>query len=207
VVCTYPGCAFSAREDVVRAHRVKHEVADSPEEIEAWIAMRKFKFPRKVKPDESAAPETVSKLETYIRESVRRSAIEARKKRKEMNTKAPCIHWGRTGKCQFGDRCSFAHEKIGVCTFFVSHGRCRHGDNCKYKHVRRNSKELEESRDPHGHLMKRLLGPEVQKFENKMLQVTRHVVNNAFYQDGIVVEEEDETFSEDLDDNEESEQD
>ncbi len=207
VVCSHAGCGFSAREDVVRAHRAKHEVADSPEEIEAWLAMRRFKFPRGKKESLPVSePTTVSKLETFIRSSLRQAAIEGRKRRKERETKAPCIHWERTGRCQFGDKCSFAHEKIGVCTFFVNHGRCRHGDACKYKHVRRNSKELEENRNPHGHLMRKLLGPEIDKFETQMLQVVQHMVKHGFYQGGVEKEPEAEK-EEEWEDEEEEEDD
>jgi len=160
---------------------------DSPEEIEAWIAMRRFKFPRRPAEESSTPklieePKTLSKLEKFIRNSMRQSAIEARKRRREKDQKQPCVHWERYGKCNFGDKCNFAHEKTGVCTFYLNHGRCRHGDNCKYKHVRQNSRELEEIRNPRGNLMKRLLGTEMHKFESAMLQCLRHMVNHGFYQ-------------------------
>ena len=206
VTCTHPGCGFSAREDVVRAHKVKHAVnTESEEEISAWIAMRRFKFPRK----ESSAtpaeePKTISKLEQFIRGSLRQARIDARKQRMEREQKQPCIHWERTGKCKFGDSCSFAHEKQGLCTFFVNHGRCRHGDACKYKHVRASSGELEELRNPHGGLLKKLLAVETTRHENKILQVLRHIVNNNFYATESpenvveeVVDEEEEYVSED----------
>jgi hypothetical protein len=206
VTCSHPGCSFNGREDVVRAHKLKHTVnTDSPEEIEAWIAMRRFKFPRKSTstPLEAATPpveepQTLSKLEKFIRNSMRQSAIEARKRRRERDQKQPCVHWERYGKCNFGDKCNFAHEKTGVCTFYLNHGRCRHGDGCKYKHVRQNSRELEEIRNPRGQLMKRLLGPEMHKFESAMLQCLRHMVNNRFYQQVNDVEEAEETLEDDL---------
>lgn len=187
VTCTHPGCGFSGREEVVRAHKVRHTVnADSPEEIDAWIAMRRHKFPRRAGALPHAdEPVAVSKLEKFIRGSIRQSRIEARQRRQERDTKQACIHWERTGKCKFGDSCSFAHEKQGVCTFFVNHGRCRHGDNCKYKHVRANSRELAEMRNPHGGLLKKLLSVETTKYENTMLQILRHAVNNDFYQGGV----------------------
>ena len=204
VTCPHPGCGFSAREDVVRAHKVKHTVnTESEEEISAWIAMRRFKFPRREadsKPVEE--PKTVSKLEQFIRGSIRQSRIEARKRRLEREQKQPCIHWERTGKCKFGDSCSFAHEKQGVCTFFVNHGRCRHGDACKYKHVRAGSGELEELRNPHGGLLKKLLAVEATRFENKILQVLRHMVNNKFYQEGEAPVADEEELGSDLDESE-----
>jgi hypothetical protein len=186
VTCSHPGCGFNAREDVVRAHKVKHAVnTESEEEIASWIAMRRFKFPRKdisTKPAEE--PQKISKLEQFIRGSIRQAKLEARKRRLEREQKKPCIHWERTGKCRFAETCSFAHEKHGVCTFFVNHGRCRHGDSCKYKHVRASSNELEELRNPHGGLLKKLLSVETTQFENRILQVLRHAVNNNFYQGG-----------------------
>lgn len=185
VTCSHPGCGFSAREEVVRAHKVKHSVnMDSPEELDAWIAMRRNKFPRKNAVDQPKDTPDVplSKLEKFIRNSMRQSAIEARKKRREREQKQPCVHWERSGRCSFGDKCSFAHEKTGVCTFFLNHGRCRHGDACKYKHVRTGSRELEEIRDPRGQLMKKLMAPEIYKFQSAMLQCIRHMVNNNFYQ-------------------------
>ena len=192
VTCPHPGCGFSGREEVVRAHKVRHAVnADSPEEIEAWIAMRRHKFPRKTgNPSPTEEPKTVSKLEKFIRGSIRQARIEARQRRQEREQKQACIHWERTGRCKFGDQCSFGHEKQGVCTFFVNHGRCRHGDACKYKHVRASSRELAELRNPHGGLLKKLLSVETTKFENTMLQILRHMVNNGFYQKSCEVETE-----------------
>lgn len=183
VTCSHPGCGFSAREDVVRAHKVRHSVnTESKEEVDAWIAMRRFKFPRAAGPEPaSKEPKTVSKLEKFIRGSIRQARIEARKQRLDREKKQPCVHWERQGRCKFADSCSFAHEKTGVCTFFANHGRCRHGIACKYKHVRVNSKEFEESRQ-HGGLLKKLVGVEMNKFENTMLQILRHAVNNNFYQ-------------------------
>jgi hypothetical protein len=168
---------------VVRAHKVRHSVnTESKEEVDAWIAMRRFKFPRAAGPEPaSEEPKTVSKLEKFIRGSIRQARIEARKQRLDREKKQPCVHWERQGRCKFADTCSFAHEKTGVCTFFANHGRCRHGIACKYKHVRVNSKEFEESRQ-HGGLLKKLVGVEMNKFENTMLQILRHAVNNNFYQ-------------------------
>ena len=144
--------------------------------------MRRFKFPRKDgnRPPAEEEPKTVSKLEKFIRGSIRQARIDARKRRLEREQKQPCIHWERSGKCRYGDTCSFAHEKQGVCTFFVNHGRCRHGDACKYKHVRPNSSEIEELRNPHGGLLKKLLAVETTRFENTMLQVIRYIVNTKF---------------------------
>ena len=193
MTCSHPGCGFSAREEVVRAHKLKHSVnMDSPEEIEAWLAMRRSKFPRKNALEKSTdtPPIALSKLEKFIRNSMRQSAIEARKKRREREQKQPCVHWERAGRCSYGDKCSFAHEKSGICTFFLNHGRCRHGDGCKYKHVRTGSRELEEIRDPRGNLLKKLMSPEIHKFQSTMLQCLRHMVNNKFYQEEIVVEPE-----------------
>ena len=206
MTCSHPGCGFSAREDVVRAHKVRHSVnTDSQEEVDAWIAMRRFKFPRKpgTAPAATEEPKVVSKLEKFIRGSIRQAKIEARKRRLEGEQKQPCVHWERQGRCRFGDGCSFAHEKQGVCTFYVNHGRCRHGDACKYKHVKPNSRELDEMRNPHGGLLKRLMSVEINRFENTMLQALRHAVNNGFYQkDGAVgaaVVEPDEADEEELD--------
>ena len=184
VTCPHVGCGFSGREDVVRAHKVKHTVnTDSKEEVDAWVAMRRYKFPRKTGASPSVEePKVVSKLERSIRSSIRQAKIDARKQRLAKDQKQPCIHWERTGKCKFGDTCSFGHEKQGVCTFFVNHGRCRHGDSCKYKHVKRNSYELDELRNPHGGLLKKLLSVETSRWEGKILQVLRHAVNNNFYQ-------------------------
>ena len=185
VICTHPGCSFSGREEVVRAHKVKHAVVtDSPEEIAAWIAMRRHKYPKKIAVEPGTVPPAMSKLEKYMRASLRASALEGRKRRKERETQQPCIHWERNGRCKFGDTCSFAHSKVGVCTFFLNHGKCRHGESCKYQHIRKNSKELSELRDPHGQLLKKLLSPEVAQFESNMLQAIRHAVNNDFYQTG-----------------------
>ena len=193
VTCSHPGCGFSAREEVVRAHKLKHAVnMDTPEEIDAWIAMRRNKFPRKNVVDQPTVDKSdipLSKLEKFIRNSMRQSAIEARKKRREREQKQPCVHWERAGKCSFGEKCSFAHEKTGVCTFFLNHGRCRHGDTCKYKHVRTGSRELEEIRDPRGQLMKKLMAPEIHKFQSVMLQCIRHIVSRNFYQGDDVMEE------------------
>ncbi len=205
MTCPHPGCGFSAREEVVRAHKVKHAVnTESEEEISAWIAMRRFKFPRKEgnKTEELEEPKSISKLEQFIRGSIRQSRIDAKKRRLEREQKQPCIHWERTGKCKFGDSCSFAHEKQGLCTFFVNHGRCRHGDACKYKHVRASSGDLEELRNPHGGLLKKLLAVETTRHENMILQVLRHAVNNKFYMSEPIVgepeeEEDEEYFSED----------
>lgn len=184
MTCPHVGCGFSGREDVVRAHKVKHTVnTDSKEEVDAWVAMRRYKFPRKTGQSPSVEePKVVSKLERSIRSSIRQAKIDARKQRLAKDQKQPCIHWERTGRCKFGDSCSFGHEKQGVCTFFVNHGRCRHGDSCKYKHVKRNSYELDELRNPHGGLLKKLLSVETSRWEGKILQVLRHAVNNNFYQ-------------------------
>ena len=211
VLCTFPGCTFAGREELVRAHKLTHAVnTESAEEVAAWVAMRRFKFPKKVRMMEDAAvgdkspalPPPMSSLEKHLRTSMRQAAIEGRKRRLERETKQPCIHWERNGRCKFGDGCSFAHEKVGVCTFFVNHGKCRHGDACKYKHVRRSSKELDELRNPHGQLLKKLLGNEVNGFEGKVLQAIRHAVNSGFYQNGdaqsvAVQEPEDEIQVED----------
>jgi hypothetical protein len=175
----------------VRAHKVRHTVnTDSAEEIEAWIAMRRHKFPRKEKPCLEEQPKTVSKLEKFIRGSLRQARLEARKRRLERDQKQPCIHWERMGKCKFGDSCGFAHAKQGVCTFYVNHGRCRHGDACKYKHVRPNSREIEELRNPHGGLLKKLLSVETTRFENKMLQLIRYIVNTRLTKKEESTEEE-----------------
>lgn len=185
VTCPHPGCGFSGREDVVRAHKLKHSInTDSKEEIDAWVAMRRFKFPRKPGSDPLVEePKVVSKLERSIRSSIRQAKIDARKQRLAKDQKQPCIHWERTGKCKFGDTCSFGHEKQGVCTFFANHGRCRHGDACKYKHVKGSSRDLDELRNPHGGLLKKLLSVETSRWEGKILQVLRHAVNHNFYQD------------------------
>ncbi len=37
-------------------------------------------------------------------------------------------------------------------------------------------------RDPHGGLLKKLLSVETTRYENTMLQILRHAVNNGFYQ-------------------------
>ena len=203
VTCSHPGCGFNAREEVVRAHKLKHAVnVDSPEEIEAWLAMRRNKFPRKNiddTPKDASSPLQLSKLEKFIRNSMRQSAIEARKRRREREEKQPCVHWERSGKCSYGDKCSFAHEKTGVCTFFLNHGRCRHGDSCKYKHVRTGSRELEEIRDPRGQLLKKLMAPEIHKFQSTMLQCIRHIVNNDCYQGTVETQCEPEEFVEEED--------
>jgi hypothetical protein len=41
---------------------------------------------------------------------------------------------------------------------------------------------LDELRNPHGGLLKKLLSVETSRWEGKILQVLRHAVNNNFYQ-------------------------
>lgn len=205
VLCTHPGCTFSGREDLVRAHKVKHAIGEeSPEEVAAWIAMRRHRFPKKrVLADDAVKAPVMGKLEKHLRASMRAAQRSARAEREARSTQAPCIHWERSGKCKFGDGCGFAHAKTGVCSFFLNHGKCRHGDTCKYSHVRRSSKELAELRDPHGQLLKKLLSPEMTQWENAVLQVIRHAVNSGFFtQEVSLVDEPDERSDHDDHDDE-----
>merc|ERR1711953_1441055 len=54
IPCSEPGCTFSGPEYAMEVHKLKHvrgddgtAILESPEELKAWIAVRKSNFPSK----------------------------------------------------------------------------------------------------------------------------------------------------------------
>ncbi|KAF4656038.1 hypothetical protein FOL47_009187 [Perkinsus chesapeaki] len=226
VTCPHPGCDYSARPDLVAAHKLSHCLVTTAEgksesltasqaETEAWLARRKKNFPSKDKSDTPKDPTDASEmctLERAIRASMRENRERKKKERAERAAKFAerrvCTHFAKFGKCKYGDACHFEHvqPKKGICRFFQEKGYCRHGDNCKFNHVKQKPQEQQESMKEQ--LIRRLMRDDIERYNATVLQCLRFFVTENFFdektndetvadEDGCAVESESDNDTDD----------
>ncbi|EER03500.1 hypothetical protein Pmar_PMAR014719 [Perkinsus marinus ATCC 50983] len=211
VTCPHPGCDYSARPDLVAAHKLSHclvttvegkseSLTTSQAETDAWLARRKKNFPTKGRNDSPKGAFDANEmctLEKAIRSSMRENRERKKKERAEREAKFAerriCTHFAKFGKCKYEGACHFEHvqPKKGVCRFFQERGYCRHGDNCKFNHIKKQEQPKEST---HEQLIRRLMRDDIERYNATVLQCLRFFITENFFDeksDTAVLDEDD----------------
>ncbi|EER19728.1 hypothetical protein Pmar_PMAR012716 [Perkinsus marinus ATCC 50983] len=200
VTCPHPGCDYSARPDLVAAHKLSHclittadgkseSLTASQAETDAWLARRKKNFPSRARNDAPKEAFNVSEmctLEKAIRASMRENRERRKRERAEREAKFAerriCTHFAKFGRCKYEDSCHFEHiqPKKGICRFFQERGYCRHGDNCKFNHVKQQEQPKESMQEQ---LIRRLMRDDIDRYNATVLQCLRFFVTEHFFEE------------------------